>query len=143
MDVVELDAGDAEQLHALFAEYGWWDDRTVEGVARALEHTPLALGVREEGELLAAVRVLTDFVYYARVYDVVVAEDRRGDGVGTQLLEAVVDHPDLSEVKPVLLCRAGLVSFYESVGFEPYPEEVAHPDGEAEPLRQLYYPREG
>lgn len=31
--------------------------------------------------------------------------------------------------------------FYESVGFEPYPTEVVHPNGDAETLLQLYFPR--
>ena len=139
MQSVELDAADAAELHALFAEYGWWDDRTVSGVRDALAETPLALGLQEDGELVAAARVLTDFVYYARVYDVIVAEEYRTEGVGAELLETVVEHPDLSAVNPVLLCREGLVPFYESAGFEPYPETVAHPEGEDEQLRQLIH----
>lgn len=139
METVELDAGDAPELHALFAEYDWWSDRDVASVQAALEHTPLALGLEEDGDLVAAARVLTDYTYYARIYDVIVRTDRRSEGVGAELLSAVVDHPDLSDVNPVLICRDGLVSFYESVGFEPYPETVAHPDGDDEELRQLYY----
>lgn len=139
MQTVELDPTDAAELHALFAEYGWWDDRTIDGVEAALEATPLALGIRADRELVAAARILTDYVYYARVYDVIVAAERRGDGVGTALLEAVVTHPELAAVNPVLLCREGLVPFYESVGFEPYPETVAHPAGDDEELRQLIH----
>jgi predicted GNAT family N-acyltransferase len=139
MQRVELDAGDAAELQALFAQYGWWDDRNVTEVADALANTPLAVGIRDDGELVAAARVLTDFVYYARIYDVIVAETRRGEGFGEELLSAVLEHADLSEVNPVLICREGLVPFYESVGFEPYPETVDHPDGDDEELHQLYY----
>ncbi|SHH53952.1 GNAT family N-acetyltransferase [Halobaculum gomorrense] len=136
---VELDAGDAADLHALFGDYGWWDDRERDDVARALANTDLAVGLREHGadadpaagSLVAGARVITDFVYYARVYDVIVAADRRGDGVGVALVDVLTDHERLDDVKPVLLCREGLVPFYESAGFERYPESVAVPDDDA------------
>jgi GNAT superfamily N-acetyltransferase len=148
---VELDAGDAGERHALFGEYGWWDERDRDDVERALSNTDLAVGLREHGadadptagDLVAAARVITDFVYYARVYDVIVAGDRRGDGVGAALLEALTDNDRLRDVHLVLLCREGLVPFYESAGFERYPESVAvpddHVDGE-QPLVQLICP---
>lgn len=42
-------------------------------------------------------------------------------------------------MSPVLLCREGLVPFYESVGFEPYPETVAAPEADEVRLRQLVH----
>lgn len=64
---VELDAGDADDLHALFGEYGWWDERERDDVERALANTDLAVGLREHDagteaasrDLVAAARVLT------------------------------------------------------------------------------------
>jgi len=141
MQPVKLDPDDAADLQALFAEYGWWNDRDIADVREALANTPLALGLHEDGTLVAAARVLTDHVYYAHIYDVIVTEQRREEGLGEELLTTVLDHPALAEVNPVLVCREGLVPFYESVGFEPYPETVAHPDGDDEPLCQLYYSR--
>lgn len=64
---VELGPEDADELRTLYGEYGWWDDRSLAGVKRALAHTPLAVGLREDDELVAAARVLTDFTYYAQV----------------------------------------------------------------------------
>lgn len=126
--VVELGPEDTDELLALYEEEEWWADRERATLRHALEHTPLALGLRtyrddrhgENGRLVAAARVLTDFAYYATVYDVIVAEAHRGDGIGRRLMEAVVDHPSLADVNPMLLCRGGLVSFYETCGFEEY-----------------------
>ncbi|WP_433634610.1 hypothetical protein [Halomicrococcus sp. NG-SE-24] len=51
--------------------------------------------------------------YYCTVYDVIVAADRRGEGFGGTLLNAVLDHPELQSVQGLsLLCRRGLVPFY-------------------------------
>lgn len=137
METVELSPEDAAELTSLYAGYEWWADREEAEVYKALEHTPLALGLRDDGELVAAARVITDFVYYAKIYDVLVAEAYRGEGIGSDLLDAVLDHPDLTTPHLVVTCREGLVEFYESVGFEPYPETIAHPGGPEEPLHHL------
>jgi predicted GNAT family N-acyltransferase len=102
----------------------------------------VAVGVEADGELVAAARVLTDYTYYAKVYDVIVAADSRGEGHGERLLEAVVDHPDLQAVDGLALsCRAGLVRFYESVGFERFDPEMEVPEGGTEELVRMTYER--
>ncbi|WP_435347925.1 GNAT family N-acetyltransferase [Haloarchaeobius sp. HRN-SO-5] len=127
-----------DDLLTLYGTYGWWDDREADDLRDALSETEEVVVVRDDddGAPLAAARVLTDYVYYAQVFDVVVQEDHRGDGLGHRLLRAVVEHPRLESVAPSLLAREGLVPFYESCGFED-PGPVEHPDGEAEPLRWL------
>jgi predicted N-acetyltransferase YhbS len=118
-DVRDLKPSDAPALAALYEDYEWWNDRAVDDVRVALQETPVAVGVEVDGELVAGARVLTDHVYYAAVYDVIVATDRRGEGLGETLMNAVVSHPDLQRVPGLsLLCRRGLVGYYESVGFE-------------------------
>ncbi len=106
--------------------------------------TEVAVGVEDAGRLVASARVLTDSIYYANVFDVVVATDRRGEGLGGTLMEAVVEHPDLQGVVGLsLLCRRGLVPFYESVGFEPHDGEVDVPEGGTEELVRMTYRQEG
>jgi GNAT superfamily N-acetyltransferase len=141
METVELDPADAAELTAIYGEYDWWADRTMEDVREALAGS-LVLGVREDDDLVAAARVVTDGVYYATCYDVVVHGKRRGEGVGTALMEAVVSHPALEGVSLTLTCREGLVEFYERCGFEPYPSPVERPDGEAEETCHLHRPRD-
>ncbi|WP_433627764.1 hypothetical protein [Halomicrococcus sp. NG-SE-24] len=59
--VYDLTAEDTPALTALYEEYGWWDDREVDAVREALAETEVAVGVEDDGELVAAARVLTDF----------------------------------------------------------------------------------
>lgn len=140
MMTVEYSLGpdDVSELLALYETYDWWADRDEDRVRRALVGTDETIALRAEdtGELVASARVLTDYTYYAMVFDVIVHADRRGEGFGRELMDAVVSHPSLSEVTPTLLAREGLVEFYESCGFEE-TEPVAHPDGEPESLRFL------
>jgi predicted GNAT family N-acyltransferase len=138
--VRELEPADAPALTTLYGEYDWWADREVDDVRRALAETELAVGIEGEARLLAAARVLTDYTYYANVFDVVVAADRRGDGLGAAVMRAVRDHPALASVDGLsLLCREGLVSFYESVGFELFDPEMEVPEGGTERLVRMTY----
>jgi GNAT superfamily N-acetyltransferase len=152
--------GDVDDLLGLYRSYDWWADRDREAVRAALDGTDevVALVATTEdysdtapetrvdgpnGRLVAAGRVLTDYVYYATVYDVIVAPDRRGEGLGQRLLAAIVDHPALTDTPGVsLLCREGLVDFYRECGFELGDEAIDHPDGAPERLRRMVYRRE-
>ena len=136
--VRDLTPADAEALTALYRDYEWWADRATEDVRRALAETAVAVGVEADDELVAAARVLTDRTYYAKIYDVIVAADRRGEGHGGRLMEAVREHPDLQSVDGLALsCREGLVPFYESVGFERFDREMSVPEGGRERLVRM------
>lgn len=141
MEHVDLGPDDATDLRDLYAEYQWWDDRDVESVREALANTHVAVGLRVEGALVASARVVSDGVYYAKCDDVIVAADRRGEGVGAVLLDAIVEHPDLAELSVELTARKGLVPFYERAGFERY-DLVTDVAGEEEPFVHLVYWRE-
>ncbi|MDH5019146.1 GNAT family N-acetyltransferase [Halobacterium rubrum] len=133
----------ADDLLDLYREYDWWADRDPEDVRRALRHTDEVVVLRDEEsrDPIAAARVLTDYVYYAMVYDVVVAERRRGNGLGADLVAAVVAHPRLQDVAPSLLACEGLVPFYEACGFDVMDEAIDHPDGDPEQLRWMVHRR--
>ena len=138
--VRDLKPEDAPALTALYGEYDWWADREVDRVRQALAETPVAVGVEADGDLVASARVLTDYTYYATVYDVIVAADCRGEGLGATLLEAVLDHPELQDVPGLtLLCRRELIPYYESVGFEVFDREVDVPEGGSEELVRMRY----
>ncbi len=142
-DVRDLDPDDAQALTALYRDYDWWSDREEADVRRALAESEVAVGVEDAGTLVAAARVLTDYTYYATVFDVIVAADRREEGLGRDLMAAVRDHPDLQDLPGLsLLCRRGLVSFYESVGFELYDGDVDVPEGGTEELVRMTYQHE-
>lgn len=140
-DDADLDAL-VDDLLGLYATYGWWADRDRADVRAALPETDELVVLRAEGEAVAAARVLTDYVYYAQVYDVVVHGDHRGEGFGQALLDAIVDHPRLDDVSPSLLAREGLTEFYEAAGFTD-PNPIEHPDGEPEPLSWLKFYEDG
>jgi GNAT superfamily N-acetyltransferase len=118
--VTRLSAAHAADLCALYQNEWWTRGRTLPDTLRMLEHTPIALGLEdpETGRLVAFARVLTDCVYKALILDVIVAPERRGQGLGKRLVEAIIAHPELAEVRHFeLYCRPELVPFYRQWGF--------------------------
>lgn len=107
-------------LHRLYKGEWWCKDRTLDETRRVLAGSSLALGVVEggSGRLVAFTRVLTDGIFKALVFDVIVDPEHRGAGLGEALMRRVLDHPDLRGIRTVeLYCLPDLVPFYERLGF--------------------------
>jgi len=109
-----------EDLLQLFQAEWWTKGRDPAGVRRALAASDLIIAFCdvETQRLAAFTRVLTDYVYKALVLDVIVAAAHRGTGLGRSLLDAVIDHPALCDVRHFeLYCRPEMVPFYAKWGF--------------------------
>lgn len=92
-----------------------------------LRNSKPIIGICESGSrrLIAFARVLTDFIYKATIYDVIVDEELRGRGFGRVLVEAILEHPELQNVRDIeLYTRDELIPFYEKWGFTAELPEV-------------------
>jgi len=119
-DIDRLSDAQARDLHALYQNEWWTRGRTLEETLAMLRHTDLLFGVSEKatGRLVAFARVLTDTVFKAFVFDVIVAPERRGQGLGTRLLRRIIAHPELRGVRHIdLACQPELTAYYERLGF--------------------------
>ena len=111
------------QLHALVSQQWWGGKRTLEDVRLMVRHTSLMVGLVEpnSGELVGYCRALTDFVFRATIYDVMVRHDLQRQGLGGQLVEALCQHPQLERVSLIYLaCEPDLFPFYSKWGFKEY-----------------------
>lgn len=118
--VSRLTTGHIEQLWRLYRNEWWARNRKLRDVRRVVEHSDLVFAFcdSDAGSLVAFARVLTDYVYKALVFDVIVAPSHRSLGLGRMLLDAVTTHPALLFVEHIeLYCRAEMVPFYEKWEF--------------------------
>lgn len=106
----------ADQLLGLFHQAPWAQDRTAEETEEMLRHTDLAVCAWDRERLVGFGRVLTDFVYRATIWDVIVDRAYQKQGIGSEIVRRILDHPRLQRVELFWLCtrRPG---FYEKLGF--------------------------
>ncbi len=106
-----------EDLQALFEHAPWARGRTVKEIRIMLENTDYHFSAWDGQRLVGFARVLTDRIYRATLWDVVVHPDYQKRGVGEELMNRVLSHPVLSRVDKFWLNTRDKSRFYEKFGF--------------------------
>jgi ribosomal protein S18 acetylase RimI-like enzyme len=106
----------ASQLLRLFHQAPWAKDRTLEDAKDMLRHTDVALCAWDGDQLVGFGRVLTDFVYRATIWDVIVDKAYQKQGIGAEIVQRILNHPRLRKVELFWLCTRR-PAFYEKLGF--------------------------
>lgn len=120
--VRQLNEDHIQDLYALYQTAWWAQDRTLKDIRKMLAHSDIVVGLYDDSRdrLIGFARVLTDFVYKARLFDVILAESSQGLGLGRYLMDTVINLPELRSVQQIdLQCLPEMVPFYEKWGFSP------------------------
>ena len=115
-----LTSSQIDQLVALFQTEWWTKGRTRADTEMALQMggPMFAFVDPESDDLVAFARTITDGVYKAMIFDIIVKVTWRGTGLGALLMETVLNDPALVNVKHrELYCLEDMVPFYEKWGF--------------------------
>ena len=88
---------------------------------RSIDHS-LCFGAYVDGQQVGFARVVTDYTTFAWVADVFVLESHRGQSVGKALVQAMIGHPDLRQLR-ILLATRDAHGLYAQFGFEPVPPD--------------------
>lgn len=107
---------DASAVFAFLAKAQWWTGLTHQSLDRAL-HNSLCFSLLEGDRQIGLARVITDYATYAYLCDVYIAEERRGQGLGSWLVRCVLEHPDLKSLKRVALITHDAQTFYLGLDF--------------------------
>jgi N-acetylglutamate synthase-like GNAT family acetyltransferase len=107
-----------EQLANFYLDAGWFKDPYSLDLQKSIEHSSLWMLAKEGEEVVGLVRLQTDYVRYCAIYDLIVRSDRRGTGIGTQLLNTVLAFCDEAGIGAAHLWPTkGNKGFYERFGF--------------------------
>ena len=123
--VHSLSPEQVDDLMGLFRFTYWAQDRSKEEVERMLASSDYLFGIVElsSGRLCAFARVMTDNVFRAVVFDVVVHPEFRGRGLTKLIFDSILSHPVLARVEQLLLfCKGDVLPLYERFGFEEYED---------------------
>ncbi len=94
-----------------------------EVVERSVENS-LCFGLYREDEQVGFARVVTDRATFAYLTDVFVVGQHRGRGLGRWLLEVVLSHPELRDLRRWMLATADAHGLYRGYGFR----ELGNPE---------------
>ncbi|EDY21999.1 GCN5-related N-acetyltransferase [Chthoniobacter flavus Ellin428] len=107
---------DLEAVERLLHGTYWAAQRPREAIEKSIARS-ISVAAYYRGALVGFARIVTDGVTIAWICDVVIDEAHRGTGLGKALVEAVVTHPEIADVRQILATRDAH-TLYEKFGFE-------------------------
>ena len=110
------------KLQRLLDQHAFWaQGRSVRDLRRMLAGSAAVVSLWRGRRLVGFARASSDGVFRAVLWDVVIPEDLQGQGLGRQLVEALLNTPQLRGVERVYLMTTNSAGFYHQLGFEQAP----------------------
>ncbi|WP_034229570.1 GNAT family N-acetyltransferase [Aquimarina pacifica] len=112
---------DLDLIYLFLTNSYWAKGRTREEVVKSINNS-LSFGVFINNKQIGFARVLTDYCVFGYIMDVFIIQEYRGKGYARQLLESILEHPDLQKIQRWMLATKDAHELYKQVGFEPIPD---------------------
>lgn len=101
----------------------WAAGRTMDEVQTTIDSS-FCFGIYLNEVQIGFARVVTDYVVFAYLMDVFIAEEHRGNGYSSVLIGAMMNEPVLKNIKIWRLATSDAHFLYEKFGFK----ALAHPE---------------
>ena len=111
---------DFARISAWLAASYWSPGISRERVEQGAAHSTVCVGAFIEGQQVAFGRVISDTTRFAYVCDVIVDEIWRQQGIATQLMQYLLQHPRLATVENWYLITMDAQGVYAPLGFTRY-----------------------
>ena len=106
------------KLQRLFRKHAFWaQQRSTEDLRRMLRGSPVVVSLWRGKRLVGFGRASSDGIHRAVLWDIVVAGDLQGRGLGRRVVEALLDSPRLRNVERIYLMTTNSAGFYRQLGF--------------------------
>ncbi|MBL8090618.1 MAG: GNAT family N-acetyltransferase [Anaerolineales bacterium] len=110
---------DVDTICDFLSQAYWANKRPRDVIERSLQHS-LNFGVYDQQnrqKQIGFARVVTDYSTFAYLCDVVIHEDYRGRALGKWMMECVMAHPELQNLKRWCLLTKDAHGLYKQFGF--------------------------
>ena len=101
----------------------WAAGRTIDEVQTTIDSS-FCFGIYLNDVQIGFARVVTDYIVFAYLMDVFIAEEHRGNGYSSILIGAMMNEPVLKNIKIWRLATSDAHFLYEKFGFK----ALAHPE---------------
>ena len=107
------------KLQRLLDQHTFWaQGRSLQDLRHMLAGSAAVVSLWRGRRLVGFARASSDGVFRAVLWDVVIPQDLQGQGLGRQLVEALLNTPPLRGVERVYLMTTNSAGFYEQLGFQ-------------------------
>lgn len=115
---------DIPVIHQYLSRESYWSQNIpVERIQKSIENA-LCFGIYHNDQQIGYAKVISDFSTMAYLGDVFVLESYRGKGLSKWLMETIMSHPELQDLRRWILLTADAHELYQKYGWKP----IASPD---------------
>ena len=115
---LRLQQGSLAQLQDLLNEHSFWArGRSKQELRQMLKRSDAVVSAWKDSRLVGFGRATSDWIFRAALWDVVVAGDCQGQGLGRRMVEGLLKDPALIGVERIYLMTTNSGGFYEQLGF--------------------------
>jgi len=108
-----------KKLKVLFDEHTFWArNRKLCDIKKILKNSSIVVSAWKGNRLVGFGRATSDGIYRAVLWDVVIANDLQGIGIGKLLVQELLNSKRLSSVEKIYLMTTKCSEFYEHIGFK-------------------------
>ena len=124
MEIKEYTEYKDDEILRLYSEVGWVSyTQNMQALKQGYKNSLLVLAAYEGDELLGLIRVVGDGYTIIFVQDILVFPEKQRQGIGTALLQAVLDrYKEVRQIELVTDNTPKTVAFYNSLGFAEFSQ---------------------
>lgn len=132
---LDRDRVDVGFVHRWLSEKSYWAPKIPRAIVEESIRNSLCVSAFSGDSQVGFARVITDYATYGYLADVFVVEEHRGRGVSKLMMQALMSHPPLGNLRRWQLVTRDAHRLYERFGFT----TVEHPERQMELVRKNAY----
>ncbi|MEX0290796.1 MAG: GNAT family N-acetyltransferase [Flavobacteriaceae bacterium] len=110
---------DLDKIYTFISRETYWGHGRSEKEFQTTVDNSFCFGMYDgQGEQIGFARVVTDYVVFAYLMDVVIFKPYQGQGFGKALMKAIMEHEALEKIKTFALKTKDAKSLYTKFGFK-------------------------
>ncbi|KGG13670.1 MULTISPECIES: GNAT family N-acetyltransferase [Prochlorococcus] len=107
------------ELKRLLDTHAFWaQNRSYKNLRKLLAKSTVVVSIWDGQRMVGFGRAISDGVYRGVLWDVVVAGDLQGQGLGRTVVEALVSSPSMKGIEKIYLMTTHQQEFYKQIGFK-------------------------
>ena len=114
-----LPAKGLTKLKTLLDNHAFWArNRNLKNLRKLLLGSTVVVTLWQDKRIVGFGRATTDQIYRAVLWDIVVADELQGKGLGRLVIQALLASREIREVERIYLMTTHVSNFYKQVGFQ-------------------------